>query len=230
MQETGQPCYHFPLHACRNPLRVDLGDVSYVPLLSCIEPTGIVVRDVELCTFGLPAGKAGGIGLLQAFFVMPLTVSFSGIAIEEVPCDQGSATGYFRYAVPSSLWSHTREAGAGQWYNVTTSNQMGETPDSKDMAAITNELFAITSDGTLTNDYSFGWMDGSMTWQIPFGWNARGTHGEAEPAGTFEGTTQEFYIAPTGYTGVRKFRNQATRRRDDKRFLNGKEVHNNVVR
>ena len=224
------PCYQFPLHACRNPLRVDLGDVSYVPLLRCIEPTGIVVRDVELCTFGLPAGKAGGIGLLQAFYVTPFTVSFSGIAIEEVPCNQGTATGYFRYAIPSNFWSHTHDAGAGQWYNVSTSNRMGEQPDSKDMAAITNELFAITSDGTLTNDYSFGWIDGQVTWQIPFGWNARDTQGEAESVGTFGGTTQEFYIDPWGRTGVRKFKNQATRRLDDKRFLNGIEVRNNVVK
>ena len=228
--ETGQPCYHFPLQACRNPLRVDLGDVSYVPLLRCIEPTGIVVRAVELCTFGLPAGKAGGIGLLQAFYVTPFTVSFSRIAVEEVPCDQGSAEGYFRYATTSNLWSHTRYAGAGQWYDVSSSNKMDEEPDSKDMAAITNELFAITSDGTLTNDYSFGWMGGITTWQIPFGWNARGTRGEIEPVGTFGGTIQEFYIDRWGHTAVRKFGNQATRRIDDKRYLNGIEVHNNVVK
>ena len=229
VDNAGQPFYQFPLFACVNPLRVDLGDVTYTPRLTCIEPSGIISGKVELCTYGLPPGKAGGIGLWQEFRVTPLTVSFSKIAVEEVPCDQGTIEGYFRYAVVTSRWTHTREAGAGKWYNVDLNNRVGGESNVCDEASIGEEAFPITPGGILTNDYSFGWMDGSMVWQVPFGWHARGTKGEAEPFKTFGTTTQEFYIDPWGRTGVRKFRSQATRLLNDRRFLGAREIFNNMV-
>ena len=225
----GHLCYKFPLSACENPLRVELGDVIYVPRLSCIEPSGIEVREVDLCTYGLPAGKAGGIGLLQAFYVKPFTVSFSEIAVEEVPCTNGTANGYFRYAFTSNFWSHTVDAGAGKWFDVSVHNRMGAL-NYRDEAALAVEMLPITPDGTLTNDYSFGWMEGSMTWEVPFGWNVKGTTNGTQPSGTFEGTTQEFCIEPSGFTGVRKFHNQATRYVNDARYLNWRRIYNNEVR
>ena len=229
VNDGGTPCYKFPLFACENPLRVELGDATYLPRLSCIEPSGIEVREVDLCTYGLPAGKAGGIGLLQAFYVKPFTVSFSQIAVEEVPSNDGSVVGYFRYALSSNLWSHTSSAGAGEWHDVTVHNRMGDTRF-RDEAAISFEMLPITPDGTLTNDYSFSWMAGEMTWDVPFGWNVKGTANGTAPFDTFEGTIQEFYIDATGFTGVRKFYNQATRSIDDVRHLNWKRIFNNEVR
>ena len=229
VDSLGRPCYKFPLFACENPLRVELGDVQYVPRLSCIEPSGIVARDVDLCTYGLPAGKAGGIGLLQAFYVKPFKVSFSEIAVEEVPCTNGTANGYFRYAFTSNFWSHTVDAGAGKWFDVFPDNHMGDA-QYRDEAALAVEMLPITPDGTLTNDYSFGWMEGSMTWEVPFGWNVKGTTNGTEPFGMFGGTTQEFCIEPSGFTGVRKFHNQATRHVNDARYLNWKRIYNNEVR
>ena len=229
VDNLGQTCYKFPLFACENPLWVELGDALYVPRLSCMEPSGIEVRDVELCTYGLPAGKAGGIGLLQAFYVKPFTVSFSEIAVEEVPCAIGSVDGYFRHAFTSNMWSHTSDAGAGEWMNVNVHNRLGPV-NFRDEAALAEEMLPITSDGILTNDYSFGWMEGTMTWEVPFGWNAKGTTKGTEPYGTFEGSTQEFYISQGGFVGVRKFRNQATRYVNDARYLNWKRIYNNEVR
>ena len=229
VNSSGVPCYRFPLFECENPLRVELNGASYLPRLSCIEPSGIEAREVDLCTYGLPAGKAGGIGLLQAFYVKPFTVSFSEIAVEEVPCDRGSAEGYFRYALPSNEWSHTSSAGAGEWHDVTVHNRVGNIPY-RDEAAIALEMLPITPDGILTNDYSFGWMRGDMTWEVPFGWNARGTTNGTDPFRTFEGTTQEFYIDQSGFTGVRKFYNQVTRGTNDVRRLNLKRIFNNEVR
>ena len=229
VNRSGQPCFQFPLYACENPLRVELNNVSYVPRLTCIEPDGIKAGKVELCTYGLPPGKAGGIGLLQEYYVTPLTVSFSGIAVEEVPCDQGTVEGYFRYGVSSNRWSHTRAAGAGKWYNVSVHNRVGEERDIRDEACLGGELFPVTPDGTLTNDYSFGWMDGSMVWQIPYGWNVLNTVGETEPFKTFGSLTQEFYIDDSGCSGVRKFGNQALRLIDDRRFLGIKEIFTNTV-
>ncbi len=230
VSEANHPCYQFPLNACKNPLRVELGDVFYVPRLSCIAPIGIEAREVKLCTYGLPAGKAGGIGLRLAFYVAPFTVSFSEIAIEEVPCEEGSVNGYFRYVIEPDGWSHTRLAGAGVWLDVDTDNRASSTNRVLDEAAIDEELPPITPDGVVTNDYSYGWMGGTMIWQIPFGWHAHGTSGETAQFGNIPGTTQEFYIDRWGNTTIRKFNNQATRQIDNRRFFNGVEVRENIVR
>ena len=225
----GRPCYRFPLRSCENPLCAELGDAFYRPRLSCIEPSEIVAREVELCTYGLPPGRAGGVGLLQAFFVAPFTVSFSGIAIEEVPSDRGSIEGYFQYALETNLWTHTGSAGAGVWHDVSSNNRVGDA-HFLDEAAISEAMFPITSSGTLTNDYSFGWMFGTLTWEVPFGWNACGTPPGVAPAGLIKGTTQAFHIDPWGTTHVRKFNNQVTRKADDKRYLRGVRLFNNQIR
>ena len=92
------------------------------------------------------------------------------------------------------------------------------------------EQLPMTSDGTLTNDYSCGWIDGLTVWQVPFGWNVRNTTGETEPFKTFGTVTQEFYIDRWGQTTVQKFGNRATRLLNDRRFLNSREIFNNEVR
>ena len=230
VSKSNQPCYNFPLYACEKPLRVELGDAFYEPLLSCVEPSGIVSGKVDLCTYGLPAGKAGGIGLMQDMYVTPFTVSFSEISVEEVPCDQGSVEGYFRYTTPTNLWSHTRAAGAGKWRNVDVHNRVGGESFVRDEAALDEEQLPITADGMLTNDYSCGWMDGLMVWQVPFGWNVRDTNGETEPFKNFGTVTQEFYIDRWGQATVQKFGSRATRLLNDRRFLNSREIFNNEVR
>ena len=146
-----------------------------------------------------------------------------------MPCNDGSAEGYFQYALPSNAWAHTSAAGAGEWHDVYPGNRMGD-PNFRDEAAFAVEMLPMTPDGTLTNDYTFGWTWGTMTWGVPFGWNAKGTTNGIAPVGMFEGTTQTFHIDPWGNTSVRKFANQATRRLDDSRYLNGVRISNNEVR
>ena len=47
------------------------------------------------------------------------------------------------------------------------------------------KLLPMTSDGTLMNDYSCGWMDGLTVWQVPFGWNVQNpiAYGDVTPHG-----------------------------------------------
>ena len=156
-------------------------------------------------------------------------MSFSEIAVEEVPCDQGTHEGYFTYGVVTSRWTHTRAAGAGRWFKVDVHNRVGGDNDVHDEACLGEELFPMTAEGILTNDYSVGWMDGAMVWQVPFGWHVRGAEGETEPFKTFGTITHEFYIDRWGRSGVRKFGNQATRLLNDRRFLNVTEIFNNMV-
>ena len=155
--------------------------------------------------------------------------TFSEIAVEEVPCDQGTHEGYFTYGVVTSRWTHTREAGAGKWYDVDIHNRVGGDGNVYDEACLGEELPPMTAEGILTNDYSVGWIDGAMVWQVPFGWHAHGTQGETEPFKTFGTITHEFYIDRWGRSGVRKFGNRAMRLLNDRRFLNVTEIFNNMV-
>ena len=83
-------------------LSLSLNSVEYVPLVQIFKPTGIEGYDAQTQTNGLPVGVAGGLLLVQRYKVLPLTVRFTGIKIEEVPCDDAiPPTGYFRFTVTS---------------------------------------------------------------------------------------------------------------------------------
>lgn len=223
--------YQCPFLGMQNPLKARLPGVAYMPLLSVLEPEDILPINARLRTYGLEVGHAGGVGVVQQFQVLPLFVSFSEIAVEEVPCVRGGATGYFRHAIPSNCWTHTRAAGAGKWYNVHIDNVVGGLESSEDEAALTKELLPMTADGVLTNDVRIGWLEGDMNWEIPFGWNVKGTAGVVAPLGQFAtNTVQSFIITPSGECGVRKFHNQAQRDLNDRRRFNGRIVTDNEVR
>ena len=79
-----------PLSSAENPLTISGGNASYSPLVSVVEPTGIECRDVKAERYGVPVNHAGGIGMVMDLYVLPLDVSFTGIAVEEVPCLEGT--------------------------------------------------------------------------------------------------------------------------------------------
>ncbi len=124
----------------------------------------------------------------------------------------------------SSAAKVSQAAGAGVWRNVDVHNRVGGENNVRDEAALAEELLPMTSDGTLTNDYSCGWLDGLMVWQVPFGWNEKGTTGASDPFNTFGTILQEFYIDRWGQTTVQKFGNRATRLLNGRRFLNSREI------
>ena len=153
--------------------------------------------------------------------VKPLDVCFSGIAVEEVPCDIGIREGYFSYPFFSNLQSHTRDNGAGKWSKVDIDNILFVV----DEAAIKSLLPRITSDGILTNDTSFGWMDGLVQWNIPLGWGEENSSGTLGPYKNFaEDTKAEMRLFSDGQSGVRKFQHQVTRYVDGRIFLDMKEI------
>jgi hypothetical protein len=142
----------------------------------------------------------------------PLDVCFSGIAVEEVPCDIGLREGYFAMPIFAELQSHTRNNGAGGWCEIDIDNiVLGG-----DIAAIESLLPRITPDGTLTNDMHFGWMDGRIEWDIPLGWGEQNSSGTAEPFKNFaDGKKAEMRLFEDGRSGVRKFQHQIMR------YING---------
>ena len=57
-----------------------------------------------------------------SLYVLPMNVSFSNIAIEEIPNMTGVHSGYFGNPQLEQLWYHTRSQGAGRWWKVEEGN------------------------------------------------------------------------------------------------------------
>ena len=157
--------FECPIVGAECPLRASYSDCEYVPEVCVIEPSGVVARNATYCKYAVPTNSAGGIGMSFDLFVLPLNVSFSRVAVEEVPCELGVKSGYFQNSCFSNLWSHSVTNGAGVRNNVSVANFIG-----CDEVAIESELPRMTAAGELSSDPSCGWMDGCLYWDVPFGW------------------------------------------------------------
>ena len=209
-----------PLFAIENPLAVKCKGAEYIPAISVVAPSGIETRKVNYWEGNVPTNRAGGIGLTIDLHITPLDVSFEGIAVEEVPCTEGTHSGYFSFPRFSGEWCHSRDNGAGKWIKVSEENLFGQ-----DFACLSNEMFRVTEDGIFVEDESGSWIDGKLIWQVPFGWNELGTEkGTPEFARFAEDTKQTMVIFPNEHCGVEKFGNRASRYIDGRIYLNGRQV------
>jgi hypothetical protein len=204
-----------------NPIKVSYKGVDYTPSILVIAPNGIEAARVTHKEYGVLTNYAGGIGMEFELRVKPLDVCFSGIVVEEVPCDIGSREGYFAYPMFAYLQSHTFDNGAGRWSTVQMNNILKFT----DEAAIESSIPRITPDGILTDNISFGWIDGRVDWDIPMGWGEEKSVIGDNPYKKFaEDTKAEMRIFSSGQSGVRKFQHQVTRYIDGRIFLDMKEI------
>jgi hypothetical protein len=213
--------YICSLDADERPIEVRYKSAGYTPLISVVAPNGIEAASVWHKTYGASTNQAGGIGMRFELRVRPLDVCFSGVAVEEVPCDIGSREGYFAYPIFAYLQSHTFDNGAGRWSKVRPTNIL----EYIDEASIESLIPRITPDGILTNDLSFGWIDGRVEWDIPMGWGEKNSLIGDNPYKKFaEDTKAEMRIFSSGQSGVRKFQHQVTRYIDGRIFLDMKEI------
>ena len=174
-------------------LSLSLNGVEYIPLLSIKRPLGIEGYDAQTLTNGLPAGAAGGIKLVQRYKVLPLTVDFSALEIEEVPCyDPIPPTGYFIYTSPEDFpRTHSGEAGAGNsWLPVGSGNRAAV----RDYAGTGEALPRRMPDGTETTNTTYGWLGGNLTWKVPFGWRRKSDSSVTEPVGRFAEDTRQIIL------------------------------------
>ena len=212
--------YQCPSRASVNPIKAVCGDAEFVPQITVVEPSDAEGRNPRCLTYGVPAGRAGWIGLHQDFHIRPLDVSFEWLMVEEVPCSVGERRGYFSHPSFAVIGSHSEELGAGVWCEIGADNRMGE----GDNARITTELMRVDSDGNFTEDETCGWEDGSISWDIPFGWTSVLTasrHADTKPEQVFDsGTKQCFTITPAGSVTVEKFGNTARRDIDGTTYCN----------
>ena len=225
----GDMYYRCPLSVAQNPLIVRYDSVAYEPQLSILAPTGIVAQNAHVLKYiNVPDGHAGGLGLVQEFHVKPREVSFSRIAVEEVPCNSSSLNGYFNFpSISNGLTaiSHTTVAGAGRWFKVDLHGRVGGATQMVDTASIKTELSPMLPNGTLSPYVADGWLNGSMTWDNPFGWTDFDPSAGAPPAGVFATGVQDiFSITADGDFSVLKLENTALRTVDGNCFLNGSQV------
>ena len=147
------------------PIKVSLGDAEYLPLISLVEPQEVVTRGAE---WGLnmvdifnaeyrrcwPYGSVGTATLVTTNYIGPMTVSFRGIAVSELPCsEEDTITGCF---TNGHRRTHTFEAGAGRAHPIKDGNFWFV-----DAAHIAATL----------SDWTPG---GELVWKIPVGWHRRG--------------------------------------------------------
>ena len=199
--------YTCPILAASNCLTVRRASCYYSPSISVIEPTGINAIMPNAIDFHFPKGTSGGAGMSLQLYVLPMSVSFSGIALEEVPSTIGTHTGYFADSFWQPDWYHLQEQGAGDWTNIQTGN------------------FFMEDKVSLFRECAPPWQAGTITWHIPIGWNERNTTGNVQPLKELPVTySQVFHITDDGTLDVSKLGHTVARSTNDVIILNGVQV------
>ena len=162
--------YTCPISATYHPpIKVSAGSVEYPPSVMIVEPKEVVARGagwgmnkVDIFYEGnrrcWPSGSVGTATLVTTNYIGPMTVSFRGIAVSEVPCyEEDTITGCFT----NVQWrTHTVEAGAGRAHPIGPGNYWFE-----DSAGLSP---AISNWG----------QGGELVLKIPVGWHRRGQSDE----------------------------------------------------
>ena len=216
----GDARFRFPPTAAEDPICASCRGETYIPALSVVEPSGVEGRAEDVVLYGVATNHAGGVGMQLGIYVLPGEVSFSGLMVEEIPCDRGSHGGYFDNALFSGIWTHSSDNGAGRWWNVSViDNRMGGEA-MVDTVAIMSELPRIDPAGEHTDDLQCSWSDGYIEWEIPFGWNA--VDGEQAPCREFATDTRHrLEIDAGGTVRIQKLANEVVREIGGKVVLNG---------
>ena len=143
-----------PLRAEESQLRARCSDTVLPIPISVIEPEAIVCDYAE---FLPPVAGGNGCGMLLRLLVVPFTVSFRNLKIQEVPADLGnwqqwgSHDGYFSDYAFYQYWCHSTFWGAGVWRSV-------------------DEFCSLGFDESRMLNWPQPWSEGRLSWKIPYGW------------------------------------------------------------
>ena len=146
------------------PLKVQRGDVVYTPAVSLVEPQIVVTTGASWGENAVDffyegsrkcwaSGDVGAAALVTTNYIGPLTVSFQGIAVSELPCeDEDTVTGCF---TNGHYRTHTAAAGAGEAHLIGAGN------------------FWFV-DGARMGRAEANWSPNSiLDWKIPVGWHRK---------------------------------------------------------
>ena len=176
--------------------------------LTIVEPSAIVGVPQFAYNFGVATNHAGGAGMRLQLHVLPDTVSFEGIAMEEVPSMEGTHQGYFSNVFFQSVWCHTTGMGAGKWVNVKSDNLYG-----KDDVCMGEELPRELINGEMTYNLLEGsWSRGLLVWNTIWGWSERNSSIGDPPAKEMTNPcNQTFTFAIDGTLAISKFQHAVSR-------------------
>ena len=136
-------------------VEVECCNAEYSPQFVLIEPTNVVAYSASWNGTCLPRGRAGGFGMKMNLYVYPMYVSFQGIDMVEVPCnDVVPPIGYYASTNFDGYLSHCSDAGAGWWHHVKAGNYW-------------------TEDAAGSGERRTPWSNGVLVWDIPIAWNYR---------------------------------------------------------
>ena len=155
----GPSVYRCPVVGTVRPnLTVGLGTTAYKPIMQVVEPQSVICRGAGL--YGdannpfvcLPTGSVGGMLLRTSNYIGPMNVSFEGIMVAEIPCEEViPPTGYYATTNYTGPLSHTMAAQAGHAFRVKPGNYWADDVAGRRTA------------------YE-NWSEGRMEWKIPIGW------------------------------------------------------------
>ena len=154
-----------------------------------------------------PRGRAGGFGMKMSLYVYPMYVSFQGIDMVEVPCnDVVPPTGYYASTNFDGYLSHCSDAGAGWWHHVKPGNYW-------------------TEDEAGSGERHAPWCNGMLVWNVPIAWNYRCDDVLSWPRNHYsstckkigsDSTFQQIYgIDGTGSVSIDKFDHVCERNTND---------------
>ena len=182
------------------------GEATLLSQISVFEPTPLAV-DVWWNGIQGANGTAGTIAMNIELLLAPLTVSFMGIWVVEIPDETEECPhfGYFSNPTYGRPWSHTASAGAGEWFLVSRRNEW--THDRAGTARV----------------YPAPWSSGWKEWDIPIGWSDRidEIKGRSRP----NSHVQRFEIDESGAVTIRKFGHWIMRKTNNKVWVDGKRVN-----
>ena len=179
------------------------GNETFDIAISCLAPSGIDARLFAPKSVSGEKGRAGDIGMLLDFTLMPTNVSFAGFRVSERPSEHGTHTGYFDDPSWSNKWYHTIENGAGAWNTVD-----GE-----------SNHYAL--DEAYISYCEPPWSAGTMSWEVPNAWLSPTNYTPALSERNFLTVQQVFTITSDGTVTVTKHGNYATRTTNDNITVNG---------
>ena len=210
------------------PIRVTKGDVEYSPLITLVEPNTVITRGAE---WGFnyvdifyegnrrcwPSGSVGTATLVTTNYIGPMDVSFRGIAVSEVPCDEeDTITGCF---TNGHRRTHTFEGGAGRAHPIKEGN------------------FWFVDAAHIADTISNWQSGGELIWKIPVGWHRKGASDnvfyvlradheinlgyDTRPLVFKSVYSQRFHVDQAGETRVDKFGHWTSRSRFCRVVLDG---------
>ena len=218
LQHRGHANYLCPITDDGSVLSYRVGTSRYQVDLVFIEPTGIVARSPVAYNFHVPENSSGGVGMGLDLYVQPETVSFAGIAMEEIPSTEGLHQGYFSNVYFADEWYHTTEMHAGRWIPIKPDN-LWET----DHVMMGGQLPRELSNGEMTYDPNQGqWSAGLLVWDITWGWTTNDCEAGAVPVRSMPvHYNQTFHVTSNGTLTVTKFGNAVSRETNCVFRLNG---------